>query len=139
MDSGAAHLAQITATGATAGILTMFAGEWEGFVLLGAVGGIVGHLIWVERFPAVADSMPTRAHLLKVARNCTVSGFLGMMIYLAVKNFQLERSTLAYMFTGIAGMASIDFALIFVSMAKNALQGWARQTLGKPNDEDPKP
>lgn len=111
--------------GATVGGLMALSGSPDGFIILGAVGGVIGHAVWCERNPDAAAALTRGKHAAKVIRNTLVSAFLGAMLFLAALQFGMNKEPLAYFCAGLFGVFSIDSAIFMWETARDMLRTFA--------------
>lgn len=121
--------------GSAVGGLMALSGSPEWFVLLGAVGGVIGHLVWCERNPEKAALLRGGQHALKLLRNMIVSAFLGAMLFLLALQAGVNQEPMAYFVAGMFGVFSIDSAIFMWERAKAAFTGFVGgiKSTGGPN------
>lgn len=125
--------------GATVGGFMALSGSPEGFVMLGAVGGVIGHVIWCERNPEKAAPLTGAQHAFKVLRNMIVSAFLGAMLFLGALQFGMNKEPMAYFAAGMFGVFSIDSAIFMWEAARDVVRTFAgRIAAGGTPPEGPK-
>ena len=120
------------AIGSAVGGIMALSGSPEGFVLLGAVGGVIGHVVWCERNPEKAAPLTGRQHSFKVLRNMIVSAFLGAMLFLGALQFGVNKEPLAYFAAGMFGVFSIDSAIFMWEAARDIVRTFAGRIAGNP-------
>lgn len=108
--------------GVAVGSVMALSGSWESFAMLGAAGGLIGHVIWCERNPEKAEPLNGRQHAAKIARNMVVSAFNGVMIFLFALQLGFNKEPAAYFVAGVFGLFSIDAAVFMLEAAKDVVK-----------------
>lgn len=79
--------------------------SWVTFIIIAMAGGIVAH---VRTYEQAKIDLSWRQHFWSIMRRAFVSGFAGILVYLAADGAGMSASPWAFFLAGLCGLFSAE-------------------------------